>query len=52
MLNNGINSINEVNYKAIYLDIAERLFATSLISDEEKIKLVTIINKDSTNSTS
>lgn len=46
LLNNSIAGFDEVNYKAIFVDIAEKLFVNSLISDDEKIKLVTIINKD------
>ncbi len=45
-MNNSTIGFNEMNYKAIFVDIAEKLFVNSLISDEEKIKLVTIINMD------
>lgn len=36
------------DYKNIFIDIAEKLFTKELINDEEKIKLLNIINKDET----
>lgn len=39
-------SISSKDYKNIFVDIAEKLFARELIDDNEKIKLINIINKD------
>lgn len=52
MLNNGNGGFTDINYKMIFVDIAERLFVDNLISDDEKIKLVNIINMDVTNTNS
>jgi len=38
--------INSVEYKNIFIDIAEKLYTRDLINGEEKIKLLNIINKD------
>lgn len=38
--------ISNVDYKNIFIDIAEKLFTRDLIDDEEKIKLLNIINED------
>ena len=45
MTNNGI-TISNTDYKNIFIDIAEKLFTRDLIDDNEKIKLLNIINKD------
>ncbi len=45
MTKNNIK-INSIDYKSIFVDIAEKLFTRDLISSEEKIKLLNIINKD------
>lgn len=52
MLNKGIVGFADINYKMIFVDIAERLFVDDLISDDEKIKLVNIINMDVANTNS
>lgn len=45
MTNSSI-TIRNTDYKNIFIDIAEKLFNRELISGEEKIKLLNIINKD------
>ena len=44
-MNNSIN-IEGIGYKKIFIDIAEKLCMKNLIDDNERIKLVSIINKD------
>lgn len=41
-------TINETEYKVIFVNIAEKLFNKELINDVEKVKLINIINKDET----
>lgn len=38
--------VDDMDYRNIFTDIAEKLFARELIDDNEKIKLINIINKD------
>lgn len=38
--------VKETDYKNIFVNIAEKLFTKDLISNDEKIKLLNIINKD------
>lgn len=45
MTENNIK-ISRMDYKNIFIDIAEKLFTRDLINGEEKIKLLNIINKD------
>ncbi len=45
MTNNSI-TISNMDYKNIFIDIAEKLFTRDLIDGDEKIKLLNIINKD------
>ncbi len=45
MTNNDI-TITDADYKNIFIDIAEKLFDRKLIDNEERIKLVNIINRD------
>lgn len=47
MTNSNIQ-MRGTDYKNIFIDIAEKLFTKELINDEEKIKLLNIINKDET----
>lgn len=45
MTENNIK-IGNMDYKNIFIDIADKLFNRNLINNEEKIKLLNIINKD------
>lgn len=45
MTNSNI-TISSRDYKNIFIDIAEKLFARDLIDGDEKIKLLNIINMD------
>ena len=40
------SAISSKDYKNIFIDIAEKLFTRELINDDEKVKLINIINKD------
>lgn len=40
--------IGQNDYKNIFLDIAEKLFTRELINNDEKVKLLNIINNDET----
>lgn len=39
-------TVNETEYKVIFVNIAEKLFEKNLINDAEKVKLINIINRD------
>ncbi len=39
-------TITDTDYKNIFIDITEKLFDRNLIDDEERIKLLNIINRD------
>lgn len=39
-------TINNTDYKHIFIDIVEKLFTRNLIDSKEKIKLLNIINRD------
>lgn len=43
---NGDITINNADYKNIFIDIAEKLYVKELIDSEERIRLLNIINKD------
>lgn len=45
MINSRI-TINNADYKNIFIDIAEKLYAKDLIDSEERIRLLNIINKN------
>lgn len=45
MINNSI-IVSEMDYRNIFMDIAEKLFDKHLIDGDEKIKLLNIINRD------
>lgn len=43
---NGTITINNTDYKNIFIDIAEKLYIKHLIDSEQRIRLLNIINKD------
>ncbi len=43
---NGTITINNADYKNIFIDIAEKLYTKHLIDSEERVRLLNIINKD------
>jgi len=43
---NGTITINNADYKNIFIDIAEKLYTKRLIDNEERVRLLNIINKD------
>ena len=36
----------KMDYKNIFIDIADKLFTKKLLNEEEKVRLINIINKD------
>ncbi len=45
MTKNSI-TVSNIDYRNIFMDIAERLFSKKLIDGDEKIKLLNIIDED------